>query len=82
MGKKVPNTFTARLQKRFRADSDGPVEAMGCLCLKEKLGFSDRVFEDELNSQSETTVIPENDRSTKMWGGWPPKMERTYLLEN
>ena len=50
IGKKVPNTFTARLQKRFRADSDGPVEAMGCLCLKEKRGLSDKVFEEELNS--------------------------------
>ena len=38
MGKKVPHTFIARLQKKFRADSD---------------------------------------RSTKMWDGWPPEMERT-----
>ena len=57
MGKKVPHTFIVRLQKKFRADSDGPVESIGCVCLKEKLGFSDTVFEEEANPQSEIIVI-------------------------
>ena len=53
MGKKVPHTFIARLQKRFRADSDGPAEAIECVCLKEKV----TVFEEEVNPQSEIIVI-------------------------
>ena len=57
MGKKAPHTFIARLQKRFRADSDGLVEAMGCLCLKEKLGFSDTAFAEEANPRSEISVV-------------------------
>ena len=47
MGKKVPHTFIVRLQKRFRDDFDGPVQAIESVCLKEKLGFSDTVFEEE-----------------------------------
>ena len=57
ISKKVPHTFIARLQKRFRADSDGPVEAIECGYLKEKLGFSDTVFEEETNPRSEIIVI-------------------------
>ena len=57
MGKKVPHTFIARFQKRSRADSDGLVEAIKCVCLKEKHGFSDRVFEEEANPRSEIIVI-------------------------
>ena len=33
-GKEVPHTFIAPLQKIFRADSDGPVEVIECVCLK------------------------------------------------
>ena len=44
MGKKLSRTFMARLQKIFRADSDESVEAIECVCLNEKLGFSDTVF--------------------------------------
>ena len=57
MGKKVHHTFIARLQKRFIADSDGPVQPIECVCLKEKLGFSDTVFEEEANPRSEIIVI-------------------------
>ena len=57
MGKNVLHTLIAHLQKRFRADSDGSVEAIEYVCLKEKLGFSDTVFEEKANPLSETTVI-------------------------
>ena len=33
-GKEVPHTFIALLQKIFRADSNGPVEVIECVCLK------------------------------------------------
>ena len=37
IGKKFPHTFIAGLQKRFRANSDRPVEATKFVTLKEKL---------------------------------------------
>ena len=57
MGKNVLHTLIARLQKRFRADSDESVEAFEWVCLKEKLGFSDTIFEEKANPSSETIVI-------------------------
>ena len=56
-GKKCPHTFVARLQKRFRGDSDGPIKAIGCVWLKEKLGFSDTVLEEEVSPRSEIIVV-------------------------
>ena len=57
MSKKVLHTFIARLQKRFRADSDWSLEGIECVCLKEKLGFSDTVLEGEANPLSEIIVV-------------------------
>ena len=57
MGKKVLNTFLARLQKRFRADSVGPVKVIECEYLKEKLGFSDTVFEEEANPRFKAIAV-------------------------
>ena len=40
-------------KKTINADSDGPAEAIECVCLKEKV----TVFEEEANPQSEIIVI-------------------------
>ena len=57
IAKKGPHTSVARLHKKFRADFDGIVKAIRCVCLKEKLGFSDIVFEEEANPRSEIIVV-------------------------
>ena len=46
MGKEIPHSFIACLQKKCRADSDGPAEAIKYACLKKDLGFSNTVFEE------------------------------------
>ena len=56
MCKKVSHTFIICLQKRFRADSDGPAEAIESVRLKEKLGFFDTVFEEEAKPWSEIVI--------------------------
>ena len=57
MGQKVPHVFIARFQRRFRFDCDAPVEAIECVCLKEKLGFSNTELEEQANPKSEIIVL-------------------------
>ena len=58
-GRKIAHLFIARVTKRFRFDEGGPVEAIECLCLKEKFGTGDTILEED--SAAKPEMIPIHD---------------------
>ena len=46
--RKIPHLFIAKFDRRFLQDENGPLAAIDCFCLKEKIGYNNNnLFEED-----------------------------------
>ena len=52
-GEKIPDLFIARFDQCFLQDENGPLAAIDCFCLKEKIGYDNNnsLEEDKINKK-------------------------------